>query len=433
MSLVIERERNTDRSVAVVNKDTLPVLEPITDRQNSLELARRQYEQDWIAFLFTPNALLIKDQFEQKNQQLKALKTKEQEETTLLKDRAAKLRGQRAQKHRVANSVRDHYGNARGTRKRYLYDILAWTRLLTPVAEKIYPLKTTQNRYREIGRTISRAEQDLKLTTSLYLHERSNLEEEKQTTLRVWQNAKKEWIIQDKTRLFIYVIDDLGDNQAEKDHLFRCFAESSGSNLEILNQEFEIFTGSDTTIEQKIEDWGLDPLVSGAGLPKDPSYVPDWWEWDVFLPNNGNGKRLAPEEIITDQGCHPLAILIEREKGFDMRVLTWTEMERLLTKRASKLAQGDRRFQRDLIAMIDSLRKNPYGPGTKKLICQKDNVLGIQIPWRRFDPSERIGLSLQHEHTCTLRVVYGIDKSGSQPVLVLRGIFPHDEFDRRFS
>lgn len=117
-----------------------------------------------------------------------------------------------------------------------------------------------------------------------------------------------------------------------------------------------------------------------------------------------------------------------------MQLLTEEEIDSLLRRTANKIARGDARVLDDVMAIIASLRKDPYGLGTQKLPNKQITVRHNNLPWRRLDPEGRSNLSLRHEQSWRLRVIYVIypnPRDEKRPVICLEGIYTHEEYETK--
>lgn len=99
-------------------------------------------------------------------------------------------------------------------------------------------------------------------------------------------------------------------------------------------------------------------------------------------------------------------------------------------KRANKIAPNDLRILEDLKAIVEDLRNNPHGFGTKKLSDQPVFLGSKKYPLREFVPFKRgSSLSLSHELSNSLRVAYILDdKEGT---ILIEDIDKHGAFDHK--
>ncbi len=127
---------------------------------------------------------------------------------------------------------------------------------------------------------------------------------------------------------------------------------------------------------------------------------------------------------------YSIAILKDGQYGYSALVLDEASRKDYAVDVAGGLAKGDQRIVRDIEIILAELRSNPYGYGIKKV---SDGEIGIgakSLSLRRLAPDKRPGLRYEHELTRDIRVVFAID-SGTRQV-VIEGIYPHPEFDKRF-
>ena len=148
-----------------------------------------------------------------------------------------------------------------------------------------------------------------------------------------------------------------------------------------------------------------------------------------------NGRKPAVEK---EKRLYPIGVI---KKGVHGRtpllpLLSETELDNLISRRAAKIAGKDPRMREDIAAIIANLREDPYGLGTKKLTGKTTAIEQTSLALRRLDPQERINLPLQHKQSDRLRVVYVICRNGEgQAIIALygKGIYTHDEFDAEFT
>lgn len=101
-----------------------------------------------------------------------------------------------------------------------------------------------------------------------------------------------------------------------------------------------------------------------------------------------------------------------------------------ITGVANDLARGDRRMAADIQAMIESLKANPYGPGTKRLTDIRVNIHGSIIALRRLDPRNRErDIRLEHPDSPRVRATYAVAPNN---LIVIDSILPHADFDSKY-
>ena len=87
-------------------------------------------------------------------------------------------------------------------------------------------------------------------------------------------------------------------------------------------------------------------------------------------------------------------------------------------------------FISDVMRMLEEVKSDPFGPGTKKLRSGNINLAkqSKTLRLRRFSPHERPGFAVQDETARSYRVVYGITKGE----VIIVDILDHDRFDRKY-
>lgn len=138
----------------------------------------------------------------------------------------------------------------------------------------------------------------------------------------------------------------------------------------------------------------------------------------------------------TEKKKYPVGILTkEIGSSFEVRVLTEEELTGYLQKEANVLVASDSRMIKDIENIVQSLRVDPYGLGTRKLNAMFVQVGHRSLPVRSINPRKRIGLSLEHPKSQEVRVAYVIYKNGEGlgPVIGIEGIYRHEDYDRRFT
>ncbi|MBI2613233.1 MAG: hypothetical protein HYW62_00455 [Candidatus Levybacteria bacterium] len=161
--------------------------------------------------------------------------------------------------------------------------------------------------------------------------------------------------------------------------------------------------------------------IEGAPVQEDAKKEPD-------------DKKGASEKA--EKRKYPIGILTKESgssHGFDIRVLTEEELKDFLREKADSFASSDLKMAGDFRTIVASLREDPYGFGTKKL-----NNMSVGIgktkssPIRSMDPGKRIGLHLEHPESQKIRIAYVIYGSGDDKVIVIEGIYSHDDYDSKF-
>lgn len=166
----------------------------------------------------------------------------------------------------------------------------------------------------------------------------------------------------------------------------------------------------------------------------------------IHLEAEGKRKRLAGREEIKEEKDnveetsekaekkYQVGILI-KEVGslFSIRVLTEDELTGYLQKEADSFAASDSRMMRDLKNIVTSLRKDPYGLGTKKLKVRHATVGHISFPLRSINPRRRIDFSFDHPDAPEMRVVYVIFKNeDGSPAIGIEGIYRYEDHVSKF-
>lgn len=136
---------------------------------------------------------------------------------------------------------------------------------------------------------------------------------------------------------------------------------------------------------------------------------------------------------------YPAGVLSQDDSGafpFKIRLLTKEELSGFLNKAADDLSPSDSRMNGDVHRMVENLLEDPYGLGTEKIF----NVVTIgprKVNLRSMKGKGR-GILLEHQESDRLRVIYAIAKHSdsenldSRPVVVLEGIYHHNDFDKKF-
>lgn len=152
----------------------------------------------------------------------------------------------------------------------------------------------------------------------------------------------------------------------------------------------------------------------------------------VIRPANGSdtdSKRALEVEAIE----HPIGVLTKIiGSPYKIRVLTEEEFNGFLQKEADSLAPSDSRMLEDLKKIVTSLRRNPHGFGTEKLISRNVAVGNRKSSLRSFNPRLRTGLSNNRPGSLETRIVYVIDGNGPESVIGIEGIYRHDDYMKRF-
>lgn len=143
-------------------------------------------------------------------------------------------------------------------------------------------------------------------------------------------------------------------------------------------------------------------------------------------------RPIAVEEEERPQ--YALGEIVTRGKTYAVRLLEEGEIDRMITKKAGKLAKGDERRLQDVkIALVD-LQRDPYGYGTKVLVDRGVPIEYRVLPLRRLNPGDRPGVTLLHPESDRLRIVYAIYVTkDNKRAVALEGIYTHEEFDRKFT
>lgn len=146
--------------------------------------------------------------------------------------------------------------------------------------------------------------------------------------------------------------------------------------------------------------------------------------------DDGKGTLEKAEEKI-----HPIGILTkEIGSSFEIRSLTEEELTARLQKEANSLAASDSRMMEDLKNIFRSLRKDPFGSGTKKLNDRGIAVGHFTLPLRTLNPGKRIGLHFEHPELQKIKIVYVIFKNGdAASVIGIEGIYNHDDYESKFA
>lgn len=99
--------------------------------------------------------------------------------------------------------------------------------------------------------------------------------------------------------------------------------------------------------------------------------------------------------------------------------------------------RDDPRMVVDCETIIESLRRDPFGQGTSKLVSLRRTIEGKRMDLFSFHPRERSDLSFQHPNTTSwpgmdMRVIYFLYRKNGERKIVLHrdGIYTHEQYNR---
>lgn len=128
-----------------------------------------------------------------------------------------------------------------------------------------------------------------------------------------------------------------------------------------------------------------------------------------------------PEESIPE----PYSIALYKQSY--IQELNQAALENYMHSIANKFARNDERMKTDVQNMIESIQKNPFGAGVKRM-AYNIKVEGKSIALRRLDPrNPEREIVLNHEISPRIRIVYGVEPSQNR--IIIDNVLHHPDFD----
>ena len=112
------------------------------------------------------------------------------------------------------------------------------------------------------------------------------------------------------------------------------------------------------------------------------------------------------------------------------------QFETYVTDIADRFATGDQRMRSDIRNILSALETDPFGFGVAKLTSMKitsPEDTHRPLALRRFRADRRPGLTLNHEESRRLRVIYYLDPGIHPNEVIIYDILSHEEFDKKFT
>lgn len=112
------------------------------------------------------------------------------------------------------------------------------------------------------------------------------------------------------------------------------------------------------------------------------------------------------------------------------------QLETYIADNADRLAADDQRMRSDIKSILSALETDPFGFGVAKLTSMKitsSEDAHRPLALRRFRADQRPGLTLNHEESRRLRVVFYLDPRINPNEVIIYDILNHDEFDKKFT
>lgn len=171
--------------------------------------------------------------------------------------------------------------------------------------------------------------------------------------------------------------------------------------------------------------YAISDVVTNMFIPRDRRRTNHVRKDDLPSHKDLVSEASHDQEAAEEEPKKPLYTLKPTPKG--VYELVETEIEDLLKKFGFEKHPPE--YQEDIIRMIESIRDEPLGRGTKK-IERNTAVIRINsssVRLRRFAPSGR-NIGRASQDTNHLRIAYGITHGG----IVIGEILKHDEFDKKY-
>lgn len=150
----------------------------------------------------------------------------------------------------------------------------------------------------------------------------------------------------------------------------------------------------------------------------------------VTPPKGANKGEEKTTPAAQEKPWYPVGVIQQIGNRLKLGLLDEDQIDEIIVKKANKTADGDERLQGDFKAMIKSLREDPYGLGTEVLKDQKVVIDNKSFRLRSFNYAKRTRRSeLDHPESQRFRVVYALAEQDEQSVIILAGIYHHEEFD----
>lgn len=134
-----------------------------------------------------------------------------------------------------------------------------------------------------------------------------------------------------------------------------------------------------------------------------------------------------PAEV--EEELYQFGVIVGNGQLSEIQVLTEDQMIELVDRQAEKIAR-DPRLLADVRTMYSSIQRKPFGPGSEKLPWKTIKADYKELPLRRLSPAERMDVSLSHELSRHLRLVYAVYRRGH--AIVIEGLYTHDDYVKKF-
>lgn len=385
-----------------------------------------QYQQDFLVFSNSWLSVLEEEGLAIDSREREALRANDQR-LIFFKTQLERARDLRGQTQAQRDSVRERYKCDYDKPKAVFYRVFKASHLGF-IAEKIIPLNSTEKDFQN-------AEEDL-----LAVKDRIGVVTDKRTIMRNAFSAQKldlaqrklraveEWVVSDVDRVLVYAF----QNPTRAERIFGLFAEKSENSVETLRylrQEFGKMNGNG---------------AEAVSAPK-PQKVKTRSAAEVNSVDNSNGQ--ASDQLQVQSGekkevNEPYAVArVVNSLGLGehlrkVQVLDEEGLNIFLRRSANKIARNDSRLFGDIVNMVSYLQANPYGDGVEMLTREGASITFGHDKFRLWHliPDKTGGaFTFAHKLSHDIRVVYTvINNDRIKNTVALLGVYPHDEFKRRF-
>lgn len=291
--------------------------------------------------------------------------------------------------------------------------------VLNQVGEVFIPVRTNQKRYQDTRDELDRTEKEKNRELNKLEEERRLLETQENAALLALRDILEARVVRSELTVLGYAV-SYPQRRHDVFHIYSQKTDNPLATVQYLNEKYAELTG------EKLETKGR------LHVSYPSTMTPSVRKADREIRPEKRSEPPKEDQKKPEYKIGMVDKVLYGKRSF-IRLLTGAEVGEYFKKRAEELASSDERMLKDINTIISSVQNDPYGPGTKKLRAMRVTIGLKGFPLRSFNPIGRTGLVFLHPESGPLRVVYTLAKEGEQNVIVLEGIYTHEEYDKKFS
>ncbi len=353
--------------------------------------------------------------------QLASLKAEELQVKQQLPSQVEQARIQLKQTNRALTQAR---ARAENTERYYLklggLASFAYGILPQVIAERIIPLETDNATFEARKAEKANRERQLEEIYQNARYKQQRLEADTRTASRELDQATRTWVLADRERVLSYALSTMPNHAKPRESLFIEFAKQYGQDAEAVYYElaadYQKLTGQ---VELK-RPLANSPSINEQTPIKDRSN-------STSKMNGTNHSEHQDREVIMGSEkeiIYPFGIKTRKNQIFDgVRGYTDEEFARIVEDQQKKVAKEDPIKGAAIPYLLDYLRRNPLGPGTKPMRRHRERIGPHQLTIRSLDPAGVNGTSLTRNQAAHLRITYIFYNKNGHPVILLKGVY----------